>query len=399
MKTIKLYEAFSGMGAQTKALKNISTNMHFELINLGACDFYIDAIVAYISINYGLINKEMDLSKEQMIEILEKFPFSANSKNIVNKNYFKNINEEKLRKLFPYLYSFVNVKYLKTKIKTSGGGLDYLNSININDLRELPKNIDIFTYSFPCQDISQQGKQKGINENTRSGLLLQVEKILEFNKNNLPKVLLLENVKALTSKKFINQFNEWIKKLDSLGYVSKWKVVNSTEYGSVQNRERVFLVSILKNQMKKDFYFPPPIENKNNLNKIINISNSNKYLDLLKKYKISNFYKTKNKITKARLIDYTNFNSEAYIYLPHGYGPTLTASGANSRLKFYFEENKILRYITSKEAFLYMGFENKDYQNVLQTKLLNESKMLYICGNSISVEVLEKIFEEIIKCL
>ncbi|MGP1451450.1 MAG: DNA (cytosine-5-)-methyltransferase N-terminal subunit [Metamycoplasmataceae bacterium] len=123
MKTIKLYEAFSGMGAQTKALKNISTNMHFELINLGACDFYIDAIVAYISINYGLINKEIALSKEQMIEILEKFPFSANSKNIVNKNYFKNINEEKLRKLFPYLYSFVNVKYLKTKLKTSGGGI------------------------------------------------------------------------------------------------------------------------------------------------------------------------------------------------------------------------------------------------------------------------------------
>ncbi|UWV83698.1 DNA cytosine methyltransferase [Mycoplasmopsis felis] len=51
----------------------------------------------------------------------------------------------------------------------------------------LPSNIDIFTYSFPCQDISQQGKQKGINEQTRSGLLLQVKRILEINKDNLPK--------------------------------------------------------------------------------------------------------------------------------------------------------------------------------------------------------------------
>ncbi|WP_416373517.1 DNA cytosine methyltransferase, partial [Mycoplasmopsis felis] len=48
----------------------------------------------------------------------------------------------------------------------------------------LPSNIDIFTYSFPCQDISQQGKQKGINEQTRSGLLLQVKRILEINKDN-----------------------------------------------------------------------------------------------------------------------------------------------------------------------------------------------------------------------
>ncbi|WP_082160322.1 DNA cytosine methyltransferase [Mycoplasma sp. HU2014] len=55
----------------------------------------------------------------------------------------------------------------------------------------LPKDIDILTYSFPCQDISQQGAQKGITKQTRSGLLFEVERILKNNKDRLPKVLLL----------------------------------------------------------------------------------------------------------------------------------------------------------------------------------------------------------------
>ncbi|WP_308506950.1 DNA cytosine methyltransferase [Mycoplasma tauri] len=70
----------------------------------------------------------------------------------------------------------------------------------------MPKSIDILTYSFPCQDLSQQGKQRGLGKNTRSGLLYQIERILKLNKDRLPRILLLENVKALTSKKFINGF-------------------------------------------------------------------------------------------------------------------------------------------------------------------------------------------------
>ncbi|MCU9933265.1 DNA cytosine methyltransferase [Mycoplasmopsis cynos] len=93
--------------------------------------------------------------------------------------------------------------------------------------------------------MSQQGKQKGLNKNTRSGLLYEIERILKENKNNLPKVLLLENVKALATKKFIDQFNEWIEVLSDLGYNSNWKIINSSDFGSPQNRERVFMVSIL----------------------------------------------------------------------------------------------------------------------------------------------------------
>lgn len=273
------------------------------------------------------------------------------------------------------------------------------NFVNISNLINLPKDIDIFTYSFPCQDISQQGKQKGINPNTRSGLLLQIEKILKNNQKNLPKVLLLENVKALVSKKFLNQFQSWIETLNDLGYESDWKVLNSSDYGSSQNRERVFLVSILKNKIKKKFTFPKISKKNKTLSEIIKIENSTEKLDLIKNFKISSFKTTSSNITKSKLLKYTTFNSEAYIYAPINKGPTLTASGANSRLKFYFEKNKQLRYMTPSEAFLYMGFEEDDYLKVKNTNLITKNKMLFLCGNSISVEVLESLFKEIIKCI
>lgn len=230
-------------------------------------------------------------------------------------------------------------------------------------------------------------------------MLLQIEKILKNNQKNLPKVLLLENVKALVSKKFLNQFQSWIETLNDLGYESDWKVLNSSDYGSSQNRERVFLVSILKNKIKKKFAFPK-ISNKNKtLSEIIKIENSTEKLDLIKNFKISSFKTTSSNITKSKLLKYTTFNSEAYIYAPINKGPTLTASGANSRLKFYFEENKQLRYMTPSEAFLYMGFEEDDYLKVKNTNLITKNKMLFLCGNSISVEVLESLFKEIIKCI
>jgi len=119
------------------------------------------------------------------------------------------------------------------------------------------KYADLWTYSFPCQDISVAGMQKGITENTRSGLLYEVQRLLEVAKadGTLPKYLLLENVKNLVGKKFINQFNDWVKYLDDLGYDTYWQVLNAKHYGIPQNRERVFGVSIRKD-LNKTFKFP-----------------------------------------------------------------------------------------------------------------------------------------------
>ncbi|WP_322908582.1 DNA (cytosine-5-)-methyltransferase [Mycoplasmopsis felis] len=263
----------------------------------------------------------------------------------------------------------------------------------------LPSNIDIFTYSFPCQDISQQGKQKGINEQTRSGLLLQVKRILEINKDNLPTVLLLENVKALGSKKFTTSLNEWILFLESLGYVSEYKILNSSDFGSCQNRERLFMVSILKNKQLRKFNWPIPFSHNKRLENIIKLNEDDIFLDKLKDKQITEFKVTKNNITKSLILEYTKFNSENYLYKPFGFGPTLTASGANSRIKFYFGSVDKVKEITPLESYLYMGFSKKDANKVINSGLINKSKMIFTCGNSISVEVLESLFESIIKCI
>lgn len=119
--------------------------------------------------------------------------------------------------------------------------------------------LDLFTYSFPCQDLSIAGKQKGLN-NTRSGLVYEVLRILqELDYNDRPKVLLMENVSALVQKKFINQFNEIQFELEKLGYSNHVKVMNALDYGVAQNRERVFMVSVL-GEYYYEFPKPVPLE-------------------------------------------------------------------------------------------------------------------------------------------
>ena len=133
---------------------------------------------------------------------------------------------------------------------------------NLGDIRkieELP-DADLWTYSFPCQDISVAGKGAGIKEGTRSGLLFEVERLLRVasEKGTLPKYLLLENVKNLVSKKFKADFDKWLDFLSELGYTNYWKVLNAKDYGIPQNRERVFCVSIKGEH--EPFVFPKPKE-------------------------------------------------------------------------------------------------------------------------------------------
>lgn len=133
---------------------------------------------------------------------------------------------------------------------------------NLGDIRkieELP-DADLWTYSFPCQDISVAGKGAGIKEGTRSGLLFEVERLLRVasKKGTLPKYLLLENVKNLVSKKFKADFDKWLDFLAELGYTNYWKVLNAKDYGIPQNRERVFCVSIRGEH--EPFVFPKPKE-------------------------------------------------------------------------------------------------------------------------------------------
>ena len=144
-------------------------------------------------------------------------------------------------------------KYAIKAYEAIHGPTNNLGDICKIDPKDIPDH-DLFTYSFPCQDLSVAGKQAGLGKGTRSGLLYECEKIIEAKK---PKYLLLENVKNLVGKKFKPEFNKWLEYLEGLGYTNYWKVLNAKDYGVPQNRERVFVVSILGEH--KPYEFPKAI--------------------------------------------------------------------------------------------------------------------------------------------
>ena len=136
-------------------------------------------------------------------------------------------------------------------------------SLNLRDVRTVTaetvrdQHVDLITYGFPCQDISIAGKQQGFvndcGESTRSGLFFEALRII---KELRPRYAIAENVKALTSTKFKNEFATVLSSLEDAGYNNYWSVLNSKDYGIPQNRERVFIVSIRKDADEGDFQFP-----------------------------------------------------------------------------------------------------------------------------------------------
>lgn len=130
---------------------------------------------------------------------------------------------------------------------------------NVGDICEVDvdklSDCELITYSYPCQAISNAGLQKGLEEGsgTTSSLVWECFKIFEAKR---PKYLLMENVKALTQKKFMPQFELIQQRLRDLGYTNFYKVLNAKDYGVPQNRERVFMVSVL--DCEKEYVFPEP---------------------------------------------------------------------------------------------------------------------------------------------
>ncbi len=181
---------------------------------------------------------------------------------------------------------------------------------NFGDIREIKSlpDADLWTYSFPCQDISVAGKGAGIKEGTRSGLLFEVERLLiTASKNgNLPKYLLLENVKNLVSKKFKADFDRWLAFLKSLGYSNYWQILNAKDYGIPQNRERVFCVSIRGEH--KPFKFPEKRELKLRLRDMIDEVVDEKYYlkeSTIRSIVNSSFNSRRDSIRKGDDIAYT----------------------------------------------------------------------------------------------
>lgn len=123
-----------------------------------------------------------------------------------------------------------------------------VSKIAVSDLPDF----DLFTYSFPCTQISVAGTMDGFQKGsgTASSLLWECQRIIEGKR---PRYLLMENVKNLVGKRFMPDFQIWIDYLATLGYTSYWQVLNAKDYGIPQNRERVFMVSALDPNFAYEF--------------------------------------------------------------------------------------------------------------------------------------------------
>lgn len=125
-----------------------------------------------------------------------------------------------------------------------------ITKIHADDLGivDTDKYCYIMTYSFPCQDLSLAGNQKGMAKGggTRSGLLWEVERLLN-ECDELPQVLLMENVPQVCGKKNLEDFRAWCAFLEVLGYKNYHSLLNSKDFGVPQNRNRCFMVSLLGN--------------------------------------------------------------------------------------------------------------------------------------------------------
>lgn len=232
----------------------------------------------------------------------------------------------------------------------------------------------LLTYSFPCQDLSLAGKQRGMSkgDNTRSGLLWEVERLLNETKE-LPQILLMENVIQVHSKKNKSDFVKWISFLESKGYTNYWQDLNAKDYGVAQNRNRCFMISILG-----DFFYEFP--KKETLTKVMR-----DYLEpeVDDKYFLSDkgaYYVS----TKGR--KKCNFNADISSTI-------LTSIGSNWRGSFVTENNKI-RNLTPRECFRLMTFSDDDFDKC-RAAGMSDCQLYKQAGNSIVVSVLEKILKEL----
>ena len=327
------------------------------------------------------------------------------------------------------LVAFSEIDKYATKSYCAIHGVD--ESMNLGDITKvdensLPKDIDLITYGFPCQDISLAGKQKGMfnddGTQTRSGLFFEALRIIEATK---PKIAIAENVKNLTGKKFKEQFELVLKSLEEAGYSNYWKVLNAKDYGIPQNRERVFIISIRKD-IDKGYEFPKPFPLQLRLKDMLDDEVDESFYisdertkslqrDLINKealmldvcqYRREGHPREYNEVSPTlsardcrdpRLIQVGNLDIKGQdivkrVYSSDGLSPTLTNMQGGNRQPKVAEAMRI-RKLTPKECFRLMGFDDEDFY---KAEAVNSNTQLYKqAGNSIVVDVIVKIYEKL----
>lgn len=395
-KPIRLIELFAGYGSQALALKYLDANFEYWRI----CEWATKSIQAYNDLHirdYTDYSKE--LTQKQVIECLATYGISMNYNNPMTYEQIKQKGEAWQRQTYNNIIATHNlVDVSKTTAK----------DLAIEDTKDYTY---ILTYSFLCQDLSLAGKCEGMTKGsgTRSGMLWQVERLLE-ECEELPQVLVMENVQQVIGGGNIKDFQAWELKLSSLGYKNYIKVMNAKDYCIPQNRIRCFMVSILGNYF---FKFPMEFELKLRLKDILDNEVEEKYFLSDKMIRYISYTSTSKQLKEnydlKRLLIRENTikgYNEAYegdgIYINRPYQKRgVVQKGMIQTLKTSGQDVGIVtnqlrvRKLTPKEYWRLMGVKDSDFIKV--SKNQSSNSLYHLAGDSIVTTCLMAIFGEMLE--
>jgi DNA (cytosine-5)-methyltransferase 1 len=264
----------------------------------------------------------------------------------------------------------------------------FYNDITTLDIKSLPY-VDLYVFGFPCTDISLMGKQ-----DLAQGKTVLVYYSIDIINHLKPKYFLFENVKTLLSAKFEQFFTDIKNKLET-EYNLSYKVLNSSDYGVPQNRERVFCIGIRKD-IEQSFVFPSAIPLTKSLSDILETNVSDFYLNKEKWYNYYNSHWQKERgfvkinPTIARCLTTRDFyNYRGTFISPYAITNDAKRSPDN-KLQNEFGMNDKIRRLTERECARLHGFPESFI-------LPKSDKIAYKqFGNTITVPVLTSIFKNLL---
>ena len=413
-KPIRLIELFAGYGSQALALKYLGAD--FEHWKIAEWNYKSFEAYHQIHMPEDTTDYSAGLNKEQLAEYLLGKGISSDWNKAMTTEQVTKLKENELRKIYNSIKATHNLVDIS---RVNGKDLDIVDQ---------DKYCYIMTYSFPCNDLSLAGSRKGMakGSGTRSGLLWEVERILN-DLENLPDVLLMENVPLVHGKDNEEHFRDWIHKLVTYGYENYFEDLIATDYGVPQIRERTYMVSV-----KNAYYdFPQPIRLTKKMKDLLENEVNEKYFlseKALKGLKTTNernkelgrgfvHFEPTNGDGNAKTIraGYKGDTESTYILQPRvvaGYGEMCnkgtqyhnqnriyqgdnSTTLATSFLPWWAigEEDVQIRRLTPTESFRLMGVKDDDIKRVAA----NDTTKYHLAGDSIVTTVLMAIFGEMLE--
>lgn len=268
-----------------------------------------------------------------------------------------------------------------------------VNNVTAKDIPEC----DILCGGFPCQPFSVAGKRKGFDDD-RGGLFFQIIRLIEEleNLDRKPKIVFLENVKNMYNHDNGKTYTHMKNKLKEHGYHVVEKILNTCEYGNIpQNRERLYIIGFLNEDEKNRFEWPTKIPLTNTIDNVIDWNGDS----IDKKY----FYSSKNKcwdLLDKEMVKCHSIYQFRRVYVREnksGVCPTLTANmgmGGHNVPLIRDDKNRI-RKLTPRECLLLQGFP----PTFIIPEELNDSRVYKQAGNSVSVNVIKRVAECILRAM